>query len=100
VTVEAVCVIGSVEPSFSSPRDGDPGWIVTKKLPSRKMRERIWARASSRSGSASSRSSIVTSAAPSPFGSIFVTLPTSTPAMRTGDFGFRLCTSRNTACSS
>ena len=47
VTFEAVCVIGSVEPSFRSPVDGEPGLMSTKKLPSRKMRERIWARASS-----------------------------------------------------
>ena len=53
VTVAAVCVIGTVEPSSSSSLDGDPGWMSTKKLPSRKMRERIWSRASSRIGSAS-----------------------------------------------
>ena len=46
--------------------------------------------------------SIVTRAAPSPSvtGSTFLTLPTSTPAIRTGEFGCRLLTLSNTACSS
>ena len=74
--------------------------MSTKKLPSRKMRERIWARASSWIGSASSFSSIVTSAAPPSVGSTFVTFPTSTPAIRTGARGFRFWTFRNVACSS
>ena len=101
VTVAVVCVMGMVEPSSSSPPDGEPGWMSTKKLPSRKMRERIWARASVRIGSASFFSSIVTSAAPPPsFGSTFVTFPTSTPAILTGERGFRLSTSRNIAFSS
>ncbi len=66
------------------------------------MRGRICRRASERIGSASSFSSIVTRAAgsPSPSASILVTLPTSTPAMRTGAPGLRFCASRTTALSS
>ena len=45
-------------------------------------------------------SSNVTSAAPPSFGSTFLTFPTSTPAIRTGECGFRFFTSRNIACSS
>ena len=33
-------------------------------------------------------------------GSTFLTLPTSTPAIRTGEFGFRLFTSLNAALNS
>ena len=59
------------------------------------MRGRILSCASSLIGRPSSSISIVTFAAPSPSvtGSTFLTLPTSTPAIRTGDFGFRLFTS-------
>jgi hypothetical protein len=36
-----VWLTGTVEPSSSSSLDGEPGCTSTKKLPSRKMRERI-----------------------------------------------------------
>ena len=76
--------------------------MSTKKLPSRKMRGRILSSASFLIGRPLSCISIVTSAAPLPLstGSTFVTLPTSTPAIRTGDFGFRLFTSLKTALNS
>jgi hypothetical protein len=66
------------------------------------MRERISMVASSCTGSASSRSSIVTRAAeaPSSAASTFVTFPTSTPAIRTGARGPRFWASRTTAFSS
>ena len=66
------------------------------------MRGRILSSASSLIGRPSSSISIVTSAAPLPSvtGSTFLTLPTSTPAIRTGDFGFRLFTSLKTAWNS
>src|SRR3954449_4512884 len=53
-------------------------------------------------GSAASLSSMVTSAPPLPSlkGSTLVTLPTSTPAIRTGDLGFRLLAVANAALSS
>ena len=51
-------------------------------------------------GSASSLSSIVTVAAPSPFDSSPDTRPTSTPAIRTGDPTPMLRASLNPACSS
>src|SRR3954462_15544732 len=53
-------------------------------------------------GSAASLSSMVTSAPPLPSlkGSTLVTLPTSTPAIRTGDLGLRLLAVANAALSS
>ena len=66
------------------------------------MRGRILSSASFLIGSPLSSISIVTWAAPLPSstGSTFRTLPTSTPAIRTGDFGFRLFTSLKTALNS
>ena len=82
-----VWVDGIVPPSSSSGALGVPGRMSTKKLPSRKIRGRIFSVASSCSGSASSLISIVTLDAvePSPAASTLVTLPTSTPAIRTGE---------------
>jgi len=72
-----VCWIGIVEPSFMIGAEGEPGWMSTKKLPSRKIRERTWAWASLWIGSALSLRTMVTCAAPSPevIGSTFLTLP-------------------------
>jgi len=75
--------------------DGEPGLMSTKKLPSRNTRGRTFMVASSWMGSAEFFISMVTIAAPSPLppsstGSTFLTLPTSTPAMRTGELGLRL----------
>ena len=88
-TGAAVRVTGITPPSSSSGAPGVPGRRSTKKLPSRKMRGRIFAVASSCSGSACLLSwSVTTEAeAPSAAGSIFPTFPTLTPAMRTGEPG-------------
>ena len=67
--------------------DGVPGETSTKKLPSRKIRGRIFIVASLWIGRPLSLISIVTTAASLPgLPSILVTLPTLTPAMRTGEF--------------
>ena len=80
--------------------DGVPGLRSTKKLPSRKMRGRIFSVASLWMGSALLSSSMVTTAASlDPARSTFLTLPTLTPAMRTGDPGRRLLDDSNTAWS-
>ena len=73
--------------------------MSTKKLPSRKMRGRIFSSASSCRGSPSSFSRISTTAAwlPRSRRSIAVTLPTSIPATRTGEFSRRLLAVLNTA---
>src|SRR3954447_24124387 len=94
--------MGIVPPSFMLGADGDPGDRSTKKLPSRKMRVRTLTVASLWIGRPFFLISIVTRAAPQPpvTGSTFLTLPTSTPAIRTGEFVFRLLTLSNTACSS
>ena len=83
---------GIVSSSSSSSADGEPGWRSTKKLPSRKMRGRIFSCASLWIGSPFFSISISTRAAVEfpPIGSTFFTLPTSTPAMRTGERGLRL----------
>ncbi len=101
-TGAAVWFIGIVPPSSTSGADGEPGWRSTKKLPSRKMRGRIFRCASSWIGRPFSSSSIVTRAPPvaPSTASTFLTLPTSTPAIRTGEFGFRLLAVRKTASSS
>ena len=84
-TGAAVCDAGIVWPSSIVSALGDPGLMSMKRLPSRKMRSRTFTSASSWIGSASSSSFIVTftPCAPSPAGSTFETLPTSTPAIRT-----------------
>jgi hypothetical protein len=83
----AVRAAGIVAPSSSSPDAGVPGDRSTKKLPSRKIRGRIRALASSCTGRPLSRSASVTVAdcAPGFVCSTFVTSPTSTPAIRTGE---------------
>ena len=85
----AVWVTLIVSPSSSSGVPGEPGRRSTKKLPSRKMRGRILAVASSCSGSPSSSIWSTTTAASglSSSASISFTLPTSTPAIRTGEPG-------------
>jgi hypothetical protein len=94
-----VCVIATVAPSSSSSADGEPGSRSTKKLPSSRIRGRTSSWASSWIGRASSLSSMVTRAAPST-DSTPVTLPTSTPATRTGAPDLRFLASRNMARSS
>ena len=66
------------------------------------MRGRIFSSASSWIGSASSFSSIVTtvSSESSEYSSTFVTWPTSTPAIRTGERVDMFCASLKTALSS
>ncbi len=84
----AVCVILIMSPESSCGAPGEPGLRSTKKLPSRKMRGRIFAVASAWIGSAVSLSSSTSTAAFVPSsGSTDLTLPTSTPAIRTGEFG-------------
>ncbi len=61
------------------------------------MRERTFSRASSCRGRAEGLSFIVTRAPPPSRGSTLVTLPTSTPAMRTGERTARLETCANSA---
>ena len=87
-----------VSPVSSVGDDGVPGLRSMKKLPSRKMRGRIFAVASSWIGSPASLISIVTSAWSVPsFGSTYLTLPTLTPAIRTGEFGRSELADSNTA---
>ena len=83
-----VWLIGMRSPSWSFGADAEPGCTSTKKLPSRKMRGRIFIVASRCSGRPLRSRRIVTTAAclPSSACAIFVTLPTSTPAIRTGAF--------------
>jgi hypothetical protein len=98
----AVCWTGIVAPSASSGADGEPAVRSTKKLPSRKMRGRILAVASAWIGRPLSSIRIVT-IAPSPprfARSTLLTLPTSTPAIRTGDPGRMLFELANAARSS
>jgi hypothetical protein len=91
-----------VAPSGSSPARGVPGASSTKKLPSRKIRGRIFALASSYSGRPLSRMASVSvdERAPGLVASTPVTLPTSTPAIRTGEPGLMALESRNAALTS
>ena len=82
-------LIGIVPPLPSSGELGLPGSSSTKKLPSRKIRGRIEAKASSWIGRPASSTVKVTVVA-SPSRSVLITLPTSTPAIRTGDFSAML----------
>ena len=95
----AVCWTGIVWPSFISGADGDPDVMSTKKLPSRKMRGRILAVASLWIGRPSVLIRSVRRAPWPPWfaRSMFVTLPTSTPAIRTGDPGRMLFALANAA---
>ena len=101
-TGAAVWVAGISPSDSSSGADGEPGWRSTKKLPSRKMRGRIFSSASSWIGRPLSSISIVTLAASSPAStaSTFVTFPTSTPAIRTGERVLMLFASWKYAVSS
>ena len=76
-----------------------PGSTSTKKLPPRKIRGRTFSSASSLIGSASSDSSIVTRPPPPSSASTSVTLPTSIPAIRTGERVPRLLVSSKSARS-
>ena len=98
----AVCWTGSVPPSSSSGADGEPAVRSTKKLPSRKIRGRILAVASAWIGRPLSSIRIVTIAPvpPRSVRSTPVTLPTSTPAIRTGEPGRRLFELSNAAWTS
>ena len=97
----AVCVTGIVESSASTGDCGVPGLMSTKKLPSRNRRGRIFMFASLWIGRPSFSISIVTLAIVV-FGSrsTAVTLPTLTPAIRTGELIIRLLEVSKTACSS
>ncbi len=97
----SVCWTGNVWPPATS-RPRMPGVTSTKKLPSRKMRGRILKRVSGRSGRPLSWIRIVTTAPSSPRlpRSTLVTLPTSTPAIRTGDALRRLFALLNAALTS
>ena len=75
---------GIVPPLASSGALGLPGLSSMKKLPSRKIRGRIAAKASSWIGRPSPLTVKVTVVA-SPSRSVEMTLPTSTPAIRTGE---------------
>ena len=98
-TAVEVWVIGIVPPSSISGALGLPGLTSRKKLPSRKMRGRISTRVSSRSGWPPSSTEKVTSAA-SPTLRTLCTLPTLTPAMRTGESLRMLAAFSNTALTS
>jgi hypothetical protein len=87
-TGEAVRVTLITPPSSSSGASGLPGRRSTKKLPSRKMRGRILAVASSWMGSACFWSDrVTTEVSESSPASTLATLPTLTPAIRTGEPG-------------
>ncbi len=97
-----VWLIGIVSPSDTVGAEGDPGCMSTKKLPSRKMRGRICSLASLCTGRPLSWIAITTRAASAPgrTRSTAVTLPTVTPATRTGEFVRMLFELGKTACSS
>ena len=89
----------TLSPSFSVGADGVPGCTSTKKLPSRKMRGRIANVASLWMGRPLSSICIFTSAPGSPGRRCWTptTLPTFTPAIRTGEAGRRLLAVGKTA---
>ena len=91
-------MIGIVWPEATVFADGLPGCSSTNQLPSRKMRGRIFSVASEWIGRPRDSISIVTSPA-LPWRLIELTLPTSTPAMRTGDLGWMLSAVANSALS-
>ena len=92
-------LIGIVPPLPSSGALGLPGSSSMKKLPSRKIRGRIEAKAFSWIGRPVSSTVKVTVVA-SPSRSEEITLPTSTPAIRTGDFSAMLAELAKVAFSS
>ena len=85
----AVWLIGTRSPSPRSGADGEPGLTSTKKLPSRKIRGRILNVASLWIGRPLPSMRIGTTAAARPPSTWETeeTLPTSTPAIRTGEPG-------------
>ena len=98
-TAVAVWVTGMSPPLERSGALGLPGRRSRKKLPSRNSRGRIVIVASLWIGRPSSSIVNVTSAM-FPCELTLVTLPTLTPAIRTGDFGFRVVAFSNVAWSS
>ncbi len=97
-----VCWTGIVPPSGISLAAGVPGSRSISQLPSRNSRGRIFTVASSCTGrpSSSIRIRITASSRPGSGCSIATTLPTSTPAMRTGWRSFTLLAERKTALTS
>ena len=75
---------GIVEPLPNSGALGLPGSSSTKKLPSRKIRGRIAAKASVWTGRPPP-STVKVTVVLSPSRSVAITTPTSTPAIRTGE---------------
>jgi hypothetical protein len=91
-------LIGRRSPSPRTGADGEPGLTSTKKLPSRKMRGRIFTCASLWIGRPLLSMRIFTTAACAPLTcSTPLTLPMSTPAMRTGEPGRMLFADGKTA---
>ena len=90
---------GIVSPLPRSGALGLPGSSSTKKLPSRKIRGRIAAKASSWIGRPAPLTVKVTVVA-SPSRSVEITLPTSTPAIRTGELRAMLAELAKVAFSS
>ena len=84
-TAVDVWLTGIVSPLLISGELGLPGSSSMKKLPSRKIRGRISAKASLWIGLPAPLTVKRTTVA-SPSRSAVITLPTSTPAMRTGEF--------------
>ena len=90
-----------VSPSPTVAAVGVPGRRSTKKLPSRKIRGRIFSVASLWIGRPSGSIAIVTTAASVPgWRSTSLTLPMFTPAIRTGEFGRMEFAEEKTALSS
>ncbi len=92
-------MIGIVPPSGRSGALGLPDFTSRKKLPSRKIRGRISTWASSWIGCPESSTVKVTSET-SPTLRVLTTLPTLTPAIRTGESLRMLAAFSNTALSS
>ena len=90
---------GIVPPLSISGALGLPGSSSTKKLPSRKIRGRIAAKASSWIGRPES-STVKVTLVLSPSRSVEMTLPTSTPAIRTGELRAMLAELEKVAFSS
>ena len=95
----AVWASGIVPPSGTSRAAPVPGWRSTKKLPSRKMRGRIFIVASAWIGRPASATAIATTAVPAGPRFTPVTRPTFTPAMRTGELRCSSLAEENTPCT-
>jgi hypothetical protein len=100
-TGTAVWLTGIVPPVSMTGADGVPGWRSTNSLPSRKIRGRMSIVASVWIGrpNFSISISIRAPSAPGATGSTFVTVPASTPAIRTSESALRLLTVLKTALS-